>query len=133
MEGGHENPKAHGQYVCEPLFDNQNLWLSLQDLKCFNNMLNPYAHSMEHFHFWGYFSWIKYLVTFVIAQLFLKYFCDPTPYFSWKKNVITSFFMTPYSEENDSPLNIQQHPFDVPYNRVSIFTCCKLWSRLSFG
>ena len=41
---------------------------------------------------------------FVTPLSWLDYFCAP-PYFSWKNSMTPSFFMAPYSVENDSPLS----------------------------
>ena len=49
----------------------------------------------------GAISLNKIFIKFVAIQKSPDFFV--TPYFSWKNSVTPSFFMAPYSEENDSP------------------------------
>ena len=64
---------------------------------------NPQCALRRKYAFWGLFHWTKFSLKFVAIQKSLDFFV--TPLFLMKKNSMTpSFFMAPYSEENDSPL-----------------------------
>ena len=101
--GGHKFPKVPRQYFCDP-----PIWLSKfydpppPGATMLKKYVTPNARSAENMHF-GAFSLNKIFIKICSHPIICWFFCDPP--ISHEKNLwLPSFFMAPYSEENDSPL-----------------------------